>query len=240
MITLFSVHLHGKSVNHLNVMELIEAIKIRHSVRNFSDEPVAQEIIDGLKSLAEQYNQAAGLHIQIITDDPEAFTKGMAHYGKFSGVRNYIALVGGKTGDLEEKLGYFGEKIALSLTQQDIQFCWVGLTFSKKTNRVEVRKGEKYVGVICFGHGTSRGISHKIKALAEVMEAENAPQWFLDGVDAALLAPTAMNQQKFKFILRQGDKVELAKAGHGFFSDVDLGIVKYHFEIGAGRPVEWV
>ena len=134
-------------------MELIEAIKIRHSVRNFTDEPVAQEIIDGLKSLAEQYNQAAGLHIQIVTDDPEAFTKGMAHYGKFSGVRNYIALVGGKTGDLEEKLGYFGEKIALSLTLQDIQFCWVGLTFSKKTNRVEVRKGEKYVGVICFVQG---------------------------------------------------------------------------------------
>ena len=89
MVALFSVHLHDKSVNHLNVMELIEAIKIRHSVRNFTDEPVAQEIIDGLKSLAEQYNQAAGLHIQIVTDDPEAFTKGMAHYGKFSGVRNY-------------------------------------------------------------------------------------------------------------------------------------------------------
>ncbi|MDD7456617.1 MAG: nitroreductase family protein [Bacteroidales bacterium] len=216
-------------------MELIEAIKIRHSVRNFTDEPVAQEIIYGLKSLAEQYNQSAGLHIQIITDDPEAFTKGMAHYGKFSGVRNYIALVGGKTRNLEEKLGYFGEKMALSLTQQDIQFCWVGLTFSKKTNRVEVGKGEKYVGVICFGHGTSRGISHKIKAREEVMEAENAPQWFLDGVDAALLAPTAMNQQKFIFILKPDGKVD-AKSGHGLFADVDLGIAKYHFEIGAGRP----
>ena len=58
------------------------------------------------------------------------------------------------------------------------------------------------------------------------------PEWFRRGVQAALLAPTAMNQQKFTFTL-QGDTVS-AKAGTGFYSKVDLGIAKYHFEIGAG------
>lgn len=60
-----------------------------------------------------------------------------------------------------------------------------------------------------------------------------APDWFKKGIDAALLAPTAMNQQKFKFILND-NKVK-AKAGIGFYSKIDLGIAKYHFEIGAQK-----
>ena len=60
-----------------------------------------------------------------------------------------------------------------------------------------------------------------------------APDWFLRGVDAALLAPTAMNQQKFMFRLENG-RVS-ARAGLGFYSKVDLGIAKYHFELGAGK-----
>ena len=58
-------------------------------------------------------------------------------------------------------------------------------------------------------------------------------------VACALLAPTAINQQKFKFSLHDGNKVSV-KAGLGFYSKVDLGIVKYHFEIGAGvKNFEW-
>ena len=59
------------------------------------------------------------------------------------------------------------------------------------------------------------------------------PDWFEKGVEAALLAPTAMNQQKFVFV-RKGNAVS-AKAKAGFYSKIDLGIVKYHFELGAGR-----
>jgi nitroreductase len=219
-------------------MELEDAIKSRHSVRSYNADPVDKEIIEGLKSLAQQYNSEAGLHLQVITGDQEAFQKGMAHYGKFSGVTNYIALVGKKCKDLDEKLGYYGEKLVLYLTKSDIQTCWVGLTYSKNKNVVSVDKGEDFVGVICFGHGTSRGVQHKIKSREEVMDAKDAPQWFLNGVDAALLAPTAMNQQKFRFILLPEGRVE-AKSGMGFFTKVDLGIVKCHFEIGAGQEIKW-
>lgn len=57
--------------------------------------------------------------------------------------------------------------------------------------------------------------------------------WFKKGVEAALLAPTAMNQQKFVFELI-GDSVR-AKSTGGFYSKMDLGIVKYPFEIGAAN-----
>jgi nitroreductase len=218
---------------------LIETIRQRHSVRSYKPDPVAPEVLEKLQQMVEQYNRDNHLHIQVVTDDERAFQKGWARYGKFSGVRNYIALVGPKADDLSERLGYWGEHLVLWLQQQGVNTCWVGLTFSKHTGRVEVPEGEKFVAVICFGYGTTQGVSHKIKSREQVMQAQEAPQWFVDGVDAALLAPTATNQQKFKFILHADGKVE-TRAGLGFFSHTDLGIVKYHFEVGAGRSIEWL
>ena len=46
-------------------------------------------------------------------------------------------------------------------------------------------------------------------------------------------APTAMNQQKF--LISYEDKKVNAKSLGGFYSKVDLGIVKYHFEVSAGK-----
>ena len=62
---------------------------------------------------------------------------------------------------------------------------------------------------------------------------EPAPEWFQKGVEAALLAPTAMNQQKFLF--RLDKNMVSVKAGFGLYTKIDMGIVKYHFEIGAGK-----
>ena len=77
-------------------------------------------------------------------------------------------------------------------------------------------------------------VPHKSKSFDTVTQVDGpVPDWFRKGIEAALLAPTAMNQQKFKFYL-DGDTVS-AKAGMGFYSKIDLGIVKYHFEIGAGK-----
>lgn len=52
-------------------------------------------------------------------------------------------------------------------------------------------------------------------------------------IDFLYHAPTAMNQQKFYFELKEG-KIK-AKPGFGFYTKIDLGIAKYNFEIGAGR-----
>ena len=64
---------------------------------------------------------------------------------------------------------------------------------------------------------------------------------------AALLAPTAINQQKFSFeyIQPHGDNIHKVKANKGFsmvgYTQMDLGIAKLHFEIGAGKEnFEWV
>lgn len=113
--------------------------------------------------------------------------------------------------------------------------CWVALTFSKGKCTAQVGPGEKLVCVIALGYGATQGVGHKVKGAQEVSSAAgSAPQWFADGVEAALLAPTAMNQQKFMLSL-DGERVR-AEATGGFYSKVDLGIVKYHFELGSGQP----
>lgn len=73
-------------------MELIEALKNRHSVRQYLDKPVEPEILKVLQKEVEICNQESGLHIQLVANEPKAFDSFMAHYGKFSGVTNYLPL----------------------------------------------------------------------------------------------------------------------------------------------------
>lgn len=215
-------------------MELIEAIEKRHSVRSYEGRPIASETVERLKKFISDCNRESGLSIQLVTDEPKAFAGRLAHYGKFSGVSNYVVLVGKKSKDLDERCGYFGEKIVLKAQALGLNTCWVGLTYSKVKAAFEVKEDEKTVAVIAIGYGTTQGVTRKSKSAEEVMKVAevSTPEWFIRGVNAALLAPTALNQQKFSFSL--SGNVVTAKAGFGFFRKVDLGIVKYHFEIGAG------
>ena len=139
-------------------MQIIEAIESRHSVRSFSEKMPEKDILIQLEEEIKKINEKNALHFQVVPGEEKAFSGFMARYGKFSGVKNYIAVAGKNS-------------------------------FSE------------------------------------------LPDWFERGVKAALLAPTAMNQQKFKFCL-DGTKVTLKK-GRGFETKIDFGIVKYHFEAAA-------
>ena len=215
-------------------MNLLEAIEKRHSVRAYEDKPIEGAVKDELLSFIEQCNKESGLRMQLILDEEEAFSGTMAHYGKFSGVKNYIALVGKKDKSLDELCGYYGEKVVLKAQQLGLNTCWVALTFNKSKASFDIHQGEKLCLVISIGYGVTQGVPHKSKAKNAVMKVtDEIPQWFEKGIEAALLAPTAINQQKFTFSL-SGNKVS-AKGGLGYCSKIDLGIAKYHFEIGAGR-----
>ena len=208
-------------------------MKNRHSVRSYTDKKIEGEVKENLEAFIQQCNREGDLHMQLIVDEPECFSTMMAHYGKFSNVKNYIAVVGKKSADLDERCGYYGEKVVLHAQSLGLNTCWVALTFSKSKAVFKVDGGEKLCLVIALGYGETAGVSHKSKSVQDVSDAHEMPQWFKKGVEAALLAPTAMNQQKFTFHL-DGNEVH-AKAGLGFYAKIDLGIVKYHFEAIAGK-----
>lgn len=215
-------------------MEMIEVMKSRHSVRSYTDKKIEGKVKSELIACIEECNKESGLHIQGCFDEPKAFDSFMAHYGKFHNVKNYIALVGKKGKNLEEQCGYYGEKIVLKAQELGLNTCWVAMTYSKGKSSCEILKGEKLCLVIAIGYGSTKGVSHKIRTVEEVSKVKGImPDWFRKGVEAALLAPTAVNQQKFMLTLDE-NKVE-AKALLGFNSKVDLGIVKYHFETIAGK-----
>lgn len=216
-------------------MNIMDAIKQRHSVRSYTDAKLPLEVISQLQTEIMKSNRESGLHIQLVTEETKAFDGFMAHYGKFSGVRNYIALIGKKSPTLDETIGYYGEHIALFAQTLGLNTCWVAMTVRKGTTKeyCKIQAGEKLVCVLALGYGKTQGSQHKNKAVEEVCAAGGeAPDWFLRGVEAALLAPTATNQQKFMLSL-DGRHVT-AKSTGGFYSKVDLGIVKYHFEAAAG------
>ncbi|MBQ8703079.1 MAG: nitroreductase [Bacteroidales bacterium] len=217
-------------------MTLQEAIVARHSVRQYQEKAIEAGKIEQLKAAIEEANREAGLHLQLVTDEPEAFAQGMAKYGKFSDVSNYIALVCRKGKD--ELLGYHGERIVLLAQTLGLNSCWVGLTFSRQPDRYTVGSGETLHGVIALGYGATPGVQHPMKPVEKYYKAQGAvPDWFRRGMEAALLAPTAMNMQKFEFeLLPDGTVAARTRFSLvGSYLKIDLGIVKCHFELGAGK-----
>ena len=158
----------------------------------------------------------------------------MARYGKFENVRNYIAIVGDKND--QEKAGYYGEELVLKCQSLGLNTCWVAMTHGK--SKAKVMPGQKLLILIALGYGRTQGVPHKSKAMDELSSCDVETEWFKTGMEAVMLAPTAMNQQKFLFELKGGEVT--AKSHGGFYSKIDLGIAKYHFELGAGADhFEW-
>ena len=213
-------------------MDLYEAMKSRHSVRRFTDKKIDDVTRGLLQQIVDMCNEESGLSFRLFFDEPKAFGNMFYHYGRFRNCKNYLALVGPQ--GMDEKYGYYGEKFVLEARRIGLNSCWVGLTYKKSNIPVNLNKGEKVRLVIALGYGVTQGVAHKSEDITELCQSSGEmPDWFKKGMDAALLAPTAINQQKF-LMIRNGDTV-IAKALPAAYSKVDLGIVKYHFEIGAGK-----
>lgn len=213
-------------------MDIIEAIQARHSVRRYTDAPIEEEKVNALKAVINEINAESGLHFQFVVNEPEAFSGTMAHYGHFSGVKNYFVLAGKKRRD--RAVGYYGEKLVLAAQMLGLNTCWVALTFNKKKTEFSLDKGEKFYVVISVGYGITQGKPHPSKSAQEIGGVTDAsPDWYKKGIEAVLLAPTAVDQQKFTFTLN-GDTVT-SKPGVGFYTDMDLGIAQYHFDTATGK-----
>lgn len=212
-------------------MQMLDLMKERHSVRQYSDKKIDGDVKTKLDTYVASINEESGLSMQIFYNEPNCFNSMLAHYGKFSNVKNYIAIVGKK--EEQEKSGYYGEKLVLKCQELGLNTCWVALTHGKVN--VQTKPQQKLLILIALGYGTNTGVAHKSKPIKELCKEDAYPEWFMKGMEAVSLAPTAMNQQKFKFEMKNGQVY--AKALMGFYSKIDLGIVKYHFETITGHKV---
>lgn len=134
----------------------------------------------------------------------------------------------------QRKLQNMSEKNVLKCQELGLNTCWVAMTHGK--SKAEIRRGQKLLIIISLGYGETQGVPHKSKSIAELGQADQKTEWFEKGMEAVSLAPTAVNQQKFYFELKNG--ILTAKSLGGFYSKIDLGIVKYHFEAVTGHEVK--
>lgn len=212
-------------------MQMLDLMKERHSVRQYLDKKIDGDVKTKLDTYVASINEESGLSMQIFYNEPNCFNSMLAHYGKFSNVKNYIAIVGKK--EEQEKAGYYGEKLVLKCQELGLNTCWVALTHGKVN--VQTKPQQKLLILIALGYGTNTGVAHKSKPIKELCKEDAYPEWFMKGMEAVSLAPTAMNQQNFLFEMKNGQVY--AKALRGFYSKIDLGIVKYHFEAVTGHKV---
>ena len=210
---------------------MLDLMKERHGVRQYSDKKIEGDVKSKLNKYVASINEESGLSMQIFYNEPNCFNSMLAHYGKFSNVKNYIAIVGKK--EEQEKSGYYGEKLVLKCQELGLNTCWVALTHGKVN--VQTKPQQRLLILIALGYGTNTGVAHKSKPIKELCKEDAYPEWFMKGMEAVSLAPTAMNQQKFLFEMKNGQVY--AKALRGFYSKIDLGIVKYHFETITGHKV---
>ena len=228
-------------------MTIQEAIEARHSVRAYKKQPLTDDVVKAIEEKIIEINREGRLHAQMIQNEPKAFQGTLAKYGKFRNVTNYIVMAGQKADDLDERVGYYGEQLVLLAQTLGLNTCWVGLSYKKVPGTYVLNEGETIKAYISIGYGETQGVGHKIKKIEQVSNASAiTPEWFKKGVEAALLAPTAVNQQKFSFeyVGMENNRHQVhAKRGFSIigYTQMDLGIAKYHFEVGAGKEeFEWV
>ncbi len=221
----------------MKMMTEKEAILQRHSVRNYKDQKIEAEKVSLIREKIEELNTAGNLHLQFMEDAGNTYNRLLNRAMGLGSAPSVIACVGKDGDDLDERVGYYGEKLVLYLQQLGLNTCWAG-TFNKKNIGAQIEKGERLVISIAVGYGQDQGKTRRSKTADQVTSGKSErPEWFGRGVEAALLAPTAINQQKFTIRLNDDDTVSFIDNG-GVLSRVDLGIVKCHFEIGSEKELE--
>lgn len=214
-------------------MTELEALRERHSVRSYQNRKIEAEKIAKLNDLIARCNQEGNLNLQLLEDAGGTFSRMMSKFMGLGSAPSVIACVGPDDGTLDERIGYYGQKIVLCAQMLGLNTCWAG-TFSEKNTPAKRTPGDRLPIVIAIGYGVNGGRVRRSKTAADVTVGglEGKPEWFRKGVEAALLAPTAVNQQKFEIALKEDGTVEVIDKG-GILSKIDKGIVTCNFEVGA-------
>lgn len=220
-----------------SMLSIEEAVKARHSVRVYQKKSIPEDVIKQLNEFIEECNREGNLHFQFLEDAGNTFNRLLNKAMGLGSAPSVIACIGEDDPTLDSRIGYYGEKIVIFAQQLGLNTCWAG-TYNKKNVKATIADNERLAIVIAIGYGENQGRVRKSKSVAQVIQGDekDMPEWFIKGVETALLAPTAINQQKFMFVLKDDEKVEIIDKG-GVLSQIDCGIVKYHFEIGSGREI---
>lgn len=202
----------------------IEDLRIRHSVRAYSDKPIENSIINSINAAITDVNvHEAGMHFQLITNDATPFKGFSRSYGMFKNVNNYIAcIVDTSFPNYLERAGYFGMKILMHAFCLGLDTCFVSGTYSAKHVSARIRVGEKLLFLITIGYGEDNKptplatlmhkISHRHSGLTPMDFLDTELPWeticaefplLLKGLEAVSYAPSALNKQPVGILIKE-------------------------------------
>ena len=240
-----------------------QAIRERRSRRRFDpDLPIAAETLGDLDTVCRQFAPFASARALLVTHSAESVFKGfIGGYGKITGTPAFIAFAGNMEDPfVQEKVGYTGEGIILEATALGLSTCWLGLFKEEAVaSIVKLHNGERVLAITPVGYAmkaqhwqerlmTGFVRSHNRLPLTELVRGlpeEQWPGWVGASLEAARLAPSAVNRQPWSFeVQADGVTVSVRTRGPQFrvSKRLDCGIAMLHLEVAAadcGYEGEW-
>jgi hypothetical protein len=193
---------------------------------------------------------------ELINASPDEILRGaIGSYGKIKGAPTLIAFVGDmKDPYVQEKVGYTGEGIVLEATAMGLATCWVGgwMFFRREVaaSLLGIGEHEKVLAVTPVGRPageptleetamTGFGLFHTRRPLKEMvagMESGKLPYWVKSALEAARLAPSAINRQPWRFHVEPNSitvSMDDPSFNLGISKRLDCGIAMLHIEVAA-------
>jgi len=231
------------------------AIKKRRSRRHFDPHrSIEPDILAKLDTLCNQFTPFPNARSRLVTKSVDTVFKGIiGSYGKIKGAPAFIAFIGDMNSPfVQEEVGYTGEGIILEATALGLNTCWVAGFFKPESvaSLIEIGSKERILAVTPVGYArkfesleeklmTGFGRTHKrlsISKLVNGMEIVKWPEWARASLEAARLAPSAVNRQPWGFNVEDdGITVFVRTSGPEFniSKRLDCGIAMLHIEVAA-------
>lgn len=200
-------------------------IRERHTVRKYLDMPVSNKLKNTINERLNQLCNDYQVETELKEDGKSALNGIMAKL--MSGnIENVIIFKGD-----QYHVGYVAAEIMLYIQSLGLNSWFIGGSINRK------KLGEDVVAMIPFGYGQTNGKAHKLKKVNQVsnFQSNKYPNWFLNGVTACLLAPTALNKQSFYINYNNGDVQLHVKESK--YSRIEAGILSYFFENASGHKL---
>jgi len=207
-----------------------------------------------MQTVCQDFRPFPEVRIELITESIDAVLTGITNsYGIIRGASACLVFIGDMNDPhVQEKVGYTGEGIILEATANGLNTCWVSGSFDRKaaSSIIGIAKNEKVLTVSPIGHSpqepslTEKSMMslfrpHKrrpLSALASGLEESQRPAWMKAELDAARLAPSAMNRQPWRFELDRNSitvSVDTPKLSLSIDKRLHCGIAMMHIEVAA-------
>jgi len=228
------------------------AIAARTSRRVFTGRPPDEDSLARLETVCREFRPFLGVRTILVRESPEAVFKGLVGgYGKVKGAPLYAAFVADTAASrFQESVGYVGEAFVLEATALGLGTCWVSGFFrpAAAAEHVSLEPGEKILAVtpvgealemLTFGEKTMKAF---VKASGRrplgslILSGEISEEWQRRALEAARLAPSAVNRQPWRFRVEPGTIAVSADGGAPAgeaAKRLDCGIAMLHLELGA-------